>query len=417
MKTMEGYLPAHGGDRRGIRHAEPDVVRRSTLVVIPEGDHRGIQKGRPMYGRTARGCSPEERCEVNGDGQTVTLVNTRTGERTTYQAVQPHKAASGSKKQNSPEPSVDGRRLRVPLSDKRSRDIGPETPVLPSAVHTPILKDTAATTTEKGGSPFSKAIAEEVPPPNFKVSKFSVYDAKSDAPTHVQQFKSMAALCGLSEAMMCRTFSLSLPDTAMLWYTQLKPGSISSFGELERSFTARFVASNRRPKTVEALTDLRRKVGESLKDYFERFYNVYNLVESCDQKIAATSFKRGLDRNSDLSKELMLQPPNDMSDLMQTVARYIELEEYIEGSDVAKVAEQPKQAMKKQVNVVAKEGAGAGGNRGGDKARDRPPSDAQDHLAITTYFKELIFRVLRECGRLPGFQWPTGAAEKLGEDG
>ncbi|KAG5528675.1 hypothetical protein RHGRI_029373 [Rhododendron griersonianum] len=31
-----------------------------------------------------------------------------------------------------------------------------------------------------------------------------------------------------------------------------------------------------------------------------------------------------------------------------------------------------------------------------------------------TYFKEPIFRILRECGRLPGFQWPTGAAEKLG---
>ncbi|KAE9461668.1 hypothetical protein C3L33_06428, partial [Rhododendron williamsianum] len=121
------------------------------------------------------------------------------------------------------------------------------------------------------------------------------------------------------------------------------------------------------------------------------------MVESCDQKTAATSFKRGLDRNSDLSKELMLRPPNDMSELMHTVARYIELEEYIGGSDVAPVAEQGKTAVneaKKQVNVVSKkEGAGFGGNKGNGKTWDRPPSDGRDHLAIMTYFKEPIFLV------------------------
>ncbi|KAI8560402.1 hypothetical protein RHMOL_Rhmol04G0252500 [Rhododendron molle] len=97
-KTMEGCLPVLNGVRRDTHHTMPDAARRNILVVIPEGDRR---------------------------------VNIRTGERTTYQAAQPHmartpredaKVASGSKKQNSPEPSVDGRRLRVPRSDKRSRD-------------------------------------------------------------------------------------------------------------------------------------------------------------------------------------------------------------------------------------------------------------------------------------------------------
>ncbi|XP_058189222.1 uncharacterized protein LOC131306813 [Rhododendron vialii] len=227
----------------------------------------------------------------------------------------------------------------------------------------------------------------------------------------------MAALYGLSEAMMCRSFSLSLSDPAMLWYTQLKPGFVNSFGELERSFTARFVASNRRPKTIKARIDLRQKDGESLKDYSERYYNVYNLVESCDQKTAATSFKRGLDRSLDLSKELMLWPPSDMLDLMQTVARYIKLDEYIGGSGVAEVADPTKSAakdVKRQVNTIAKEGTRVGGNRGGGKTWDQPPSDGLDHLAITTYFKEPIFCMLRECVRMPRFQWPTGAMEKLG---
>lgn len=138
------------------------------------------------------------------------------------------------------------------------------------------------TMTEKTRLPFSQAIAEEVPPSNFKVPKFNFYDPRSDAPTHVQQFRSMFAVCGLSEAMMCWTFPLTLSDTAMLLYTQLKSGSMNSFSKLEHSFTSRFVASNQQPKTIEALTDLRRKFKESLKDYSDRFYNFYNLVESCD---------------------------------------------------------------------------------------------------------------------------------------
>lgn len=40
--------------------------------------------------------------------------------------------------------------------------------------------------------------------------------------------------------------------------------------------------------------------------------------------------------------------------------------------------------------------------------------DGCDHLAITTYFKEPIFRVLREYGQMEGFRW---LMEKMGTKG
>ncbi|KAI8524720.1 hypothetical protein RHMOL_Rhmol13G0170500 [Rhododendron molle] len=64
--------------------------------------------------------------------------------------------------------------------------------------------------------------------------------------------------------------------------------------------------------------------------------------------------------------------------------------------------------VKKQVNSVArKKGNGNGGNKSGEKTWDRPLRDDRDHLAITTNFKEPIFRILRECGRMVRFQWLT----------
>lgn len=119
----------------------------------------------------------------------MTVVNTRTGERTTYRVSQQQvdpprqeklKVALGSKRWYSPEPSVGGQRPQIPLSDKHSRDGVLEMYVSPLAVIMPNLPATAVTSAEKTGSPFSKAITEEVTPSNFKVSKFNTYNPKSD---------------------------------------------------------------------------------------------------------------------------------------------------------------------------------------------------------------------------------------------
>ncbi|KAI8524670.1 hypothetical protein RHMOL_Rhmol13G0166000 [Rhododendron molle] len=77
------------------------------------------------------------------------------------------------------------------------------------------------------------------------------------------------------------------------------------------------------------------------------------------EKTAATSFERGLDRNFDHSKELMLRASNDTSDLMRTIARYIELEDHIVGLGLVEVTDQSKPATKdakKLVNTVTRKG-------------------------------------------------------------
>lgn len=61
----------------------------------------------------SQGLLPDEKCEVSSGGGALTVVNTRTGERTTYRVAQKHKvspprkenvkATLGSKKRHSPE--------------------------------------------------------------------------------------------------------------------------------------------------------------------------------------------------------------------------------------------------------------------------------------------------------------------------
>lgn len=112
----------------------------------------------------------------------------------------------------------------------------------------------------------------------------------------------------------------------------------------------------------------------------------------------------------------MLRPPKDMSDLMVMVAQCIKLEEIVGGPDLMEVAEQSKPMAKemKQVNTVAQKRGNNGGNRGNNKTWDRLPRDGHDYLAITTNFKEPIYRILHECCRVEGFRWLT---EKMGTAG
>lgn len=178
-------------------------------------------------------------------------------------------------------------------------------------------------------SPFIADIVSAVPPASFRFPKITKYEPTTDAVHHVQQYRQIADLYGYSDAIMCRTFSMSLGTVGLLWYGQLDQGSISDFDELARAFTSRFVTSIVQPKTIDALINMKRGSDETLKDYIARYWETYSVVEGCDQRVAATSFKIGLNDQSDLFQELTLRPPRHMDDLMATIDKFRELEELI----------------------------------------------------------------------------------------
>ncbi|XP_057719256.1 uncharacterized protein LOC130933650 [Arachis stenosperma] len=108
-------------------------------------------------------------------------------------------------------------------------------------------------------------------PRNFKSSDMNLYDETTDPKHHLNNFKSRMYLADASDATRCKAFPTILTKSAMKWFDSLPPKSVTSFDDLARKFLTRFSIQKDKVKHAPSLLEVKQEVGESLRDYMERF--------------------------------------------------------------------------------------------------------------------------------------------------
>ncbi|XP_030964378.1 uncharacterized protein LOC115985583 [Quercus lobata] len=156
-------------------------------------------------------------------------------------------------------------------------------------------------------SPFSDEIERAPMLSRFIGPPFNSYDGKTDPVEHV--------------------FPSSLGSTALRWFNGLRKGSIRSFAELIQEFGNRFMTCSRVPQPVDALLSIKMRVGETLRSYASRYWELYNEISGGNKKIAASTFRMGLPEDSELRESLTKRPPEDMRQLMRRIEEYKRLED------------------------------------------------------------------------------------------
>ena len=116
----------------------------------------------------------------------------------------------------------------------------------------------------------------------------------------------MMALWNHLDALMCRVFPLSLGDLGLKWFEWLPTGSVGSFYQLIESFVAQFVINTKAPKGFGSLLTLRKGKNETLRNYNKHYWETYNEIEECSEKLTATSYKLGLTPRERLWEDLTL---------------------------------------------------------------------------------------------------------------
>ena len=66
---------------------------------------------------------------------------------------------------------------------------------------------------------------------------------------------------------------------------------------------------------------------ETLRSYRSRYWELYNEIGGGNEKIAASTFRLGLPKDSELQESLTRRPLEDMRQLMRCIEEYKRLED------------------------------------------------------------------------------------------
>ena len=125
---------------------------------------------------------------------------------------------------------------------------------------------------------------------------------------------------------MCKVFPSSLRPVAMKWFDGLDEGSIGSFQELTRAFGARFVTCSRVPHPLDSLLSMVMREGETLKNYSNRYWEMFNEIDGDFEDVAIRTFKVDLPTEHKLRKSLTKKPTQSTRQLMDRINKYKRVE-------------------------------------------------------------------------------------------
>ena len=72
-----------------------------------------------------------------------------------------------------------------------------------------------------------------------------------------------------------------------------------------------------------------------IRNYIKRYWETYNDIEKCLEELAVASYKLGLTLGERLWKNLTLNPPTDLWDLMSRVEMFTRLEDDVKQAEKA----------------------------------------------------------------------------------
>ncbi|KAM7502432.1 hypothetical protein LguiB_001336 [Lonicera macranthoides] len=206
------------------------------------------------------------------------------------------------------------------------------------------------------------------------------------------------------EALMCRMFPASLGDTALRWFDKLPPAKIDSFRELAEQFAARFITNSRMIKGPEALTQLRKKSGETLREYSQRYFELYQETEDCDPRFALSTFKFGLPYDGNgIYNDLTRRPPKTFNDLLARVDEFSRVED-----DDKAMSKQQGFKRDRNVNDDRKDDNHDKKNRRETDRKDNADEDRKSNAfkGVNTVFNKPISKILQEIKDERFFKWP-----------
>ncbi|XP_024199875.1 uncharacterized protein LOC112203083 [Rosa chinensis] len=123
-------------------------------------------------------------------------------------------------------------------------------------------------------------------PKGYQRPTFDKFDGVNSSPhEHLAHFYSACGETSQVDALLIRQFVQSLKGAAFTWYTQLQPGSIVTWDDMQKAFLAQFVTSRKKVSIID-LAETKQKSDEGVNAFISRWRSV-NL--QCPEKLTEQS--------------------------------------------------------------------------------------------------------------------------------
>ncbi|KAJ0705587.1 putative retrotransposon gag domain-containing protein [Helianthus annuus] len=142
------------------------------------------------------------------------------------------------------------------------------------------------------------------------------YDGTTDPDDHMFDFDGAARVEQWSMLAWCFMFAQTLTEAARVWFDALNEGEINDFEEFQRLFLQNFSQQRHYSKEITELHNIRRKDGESLDSFIDRFNRESMQISGVVDQLRISGFCHSV-RNNQLVEKLHENLPKMMEVLME----------------------------------------------------------------------------------------------------
>ncbi|KAG7584809.1 Ribonuclease H domain [Arabidopsis thaliana x Arabidopsis arenosa] len=129
------------------------------------------------------------------------------------------------------------------------------------------------------------------------------------------------------DAGYCKLFSENLCGQALMWFTQLEPGSINNFDELSAVFLKQYSILMDKSVSDADLWNLTQGPNESLRTFITKFKGVLSKLPRISQQSALSALRKGLWHDSRFKEDLILHKPDTIQDALFRANNWMEVED------------------------------------------------------------------------------------------
>jgi hypothetical protein len=136
----------------------------------------------------------------------------------------------------------------------------------------------------------------------FQPHLLEKYDWTVNPAEFLQIYSTSILAAGGNEAIMDNYFPVALTGTAQSWLVNLLEGTLDSWSELCRQFTANFESAYARPGNETNLHAIQQCPRESLCSFIQRFSQVCNIIPHISNAYVVVAFRQGVSDEKMLEK-------------------------------------------------------------------------------------------------------------------